>query len=299
MRILITGVSGQIGSELIRSLQPYDTVLAADRKLIDLSMPATLTSRLSELRPDFIINAAAYTAVDRAEREQDIAFAVNGVSPGALAGWAARAKVPIIHFSTDYVFDGRGHQPWKEEDSPAPLSVYGASKLAGEQAIERTGGDHLIIRTSWVYAAHGNNFLRTIIQLGNERDELRIVDDQIGAPTAAGCVAHIVARIVHRERENLPAAFSRIGRKLNIAASGETSWFGFAQEILCKLRNRGHRIRVQSVVPVRSAEYQSEANRPLNSRLDLTRLRTVFGIVPPNWNELLEREINQLTSCES
>jgi dTDP-4-dehydrorhamnose reductase len=289
MRILVTGVTGQVGAAVAIKLAAAGTVIAADRAALDLSRPAELPSRLDDLAPDLIVNPAAYTAVDRAEDERALAFAVNAKAPEALARWAADRAVPLVHFSTDYVFGGPGQRPWLETDTPHALSVYGASKLEGENAIRAIGGPHLIIRTSWVYAATGTNFLRTIARLAREREELRIVADQVGAPTSAAIIAEAVSTIL--ARAELAAAFSDAGGLLHLTASGSTSWHGFATAIVEGLRGQGVPLAVQRIVPIATKEYPTKATRPLNSRLDLSRLARTFGIVPPLWSVGLESEL--------
>src|SRR5215831_12380060 len=198
MRILVTGVTGQVGGALVGRLRNVATVVAADRSTLDLSRPGEIASRLDEIAPDLIVNSAAYTDVDRAECERELAFVVNAASPGAMARWAARREVPLVSLSTDYVFDGSGERPWQEDDAACPLSVYGESKLAGEMEVRRAGGPHLIVRTSWVYAAGGRNFLRAISSRARECTELNVVADQVGAPTSAAIVADALARILGR-----------------------------------------------------------------------------------------------------
>ena len=280
----------------MRSLQPHGTLVPADRTALDLTKPHELASRLDALRPDIIVNPAAYTAVDRAEDEREIAFIVNGESPSAMARWAADHGVPLVHFSTDYVFDGGGTRPWREDDPTGPLGVYGASKLAGERAIHRAGGPRLVVRTSWVYAAKGANFLRTIARLAGEREELRIVADQIGAPTSAPWIAETLASIFKRELPDLTAAFERASHSVNIAAAGETSWHGFAQAIVDSLKRRGVTTKTRSVVPISTKDYPVKAVRPQNSRLDLSRLKEIFQITPMAWDALLEFEIDRMLS---
>ena len=294
MRILITGVTGQVGSALLRSLQPFGTLVPADRSALDLSKPNALASQLDALRPDVIVNPAAYTAVDRAEDERELAFAINGESPGVIARWAADRRVPLVHFSTDYVFDGSGTRPWREDDQSGPLSVYGASKLAGEQAIHKAAGVRLIVRTSWVYAAQGTNFLRTIARLAGEREELRIVADQVGAPTSAACIAEALSRIMAQELPTLGAAFERARHSVNVTASGSTSWHGFATAIVDGLKRRGVVVKTRSVVPIATRDYPVKATRPHNSRLDLSRLKENFQIVPAAWDVLLDQELDRL-----
>lgn len=293
MRILVTGVNGQVGSALSSRLAKVATVVPADRAVLDLTRPEELPPRLDGLSPDLIVNPAAYTAVDRAEDERELAFLVNAEAPGALARWAAAHGVPLIHFSTDYVFDGHGSRPWNETDSASPLSVYGASKLAGEIAVRAAGGPHLIIRTSWVYAAFGGNFLRTIMRLAGAQQELRIVADQVGAPTSTAIIAEAVAAMV-AQAADLPAAFAEAGGLVHLAASETTSWHGFATAIVDGLRARGVSLSVERIVPIASAEYPMKALRPLNSRFDLSRLSQTFSIVPPSWIDGLNAELDRI-----
>jgi dTDP-4-dehydrorhamnose reductase len=291
MRILLTGASGQVGGALRVPLGAIGTVVAVNRSQLDLSLPHTVPSALSDIAPDLIINPAAYTMVDRAEDEAEIAYRVNAEAPGHMAAWASARGIPLIHFSTDYVFDGSGDRPWREQDPTGPLSVYGASKRAGEVAIREAQGPHLIVRTSWVYAARGTNFLNTIMRLSRERSELRIIADQIGAPTPACVIARIVTSIIEQCRSDMRARFADAGGIIHIATSGETSWHGFASAIVDRLRARGDRLQVKSIIPIRTQDYAAKACRPHNSRLDLTRLSRQFGIVPPAWEDALTTEL--------
>lgn len=294
MRILVTGVTGQVGKALTERLCSFGDLIPADRLVLDLAEPGTLPEALDRLSPDLIVNSAAYTAVDRAEDERDLAFTVNAEAPGVMARWASRMQVPLVHFSTDYVFDGQGETPWREDSAPAPLSAYGASKLAGEEAIRAGNGLHLIVRTSWVYAATGVNFLRTIARLACERTELKIVADQIGAPTSGRVIADAVAGILAADSTLLSQRFAKVNGLVNIAASGETSWHGFAVRIVDGLRARGVKLAVQSIAPLRTEEYPTRAPRPHNSRLDLTRLNETFGLITPSWTDSLEPELDKL-----
>lgn len=296
MRIVLTGVTGQVGGALAATLPEIGTVLAADRSQLNLAEPATLAAALDRLAPDLIVNPAAYTAVDRAEDERELAFTINGEAPGVLATWASKRGVPLVHFSTDYVFDGQGTEPWREDSPTGPLSVYGASKLAGEQAIRAANGPHLIVRTSWVYAARGANFLRTMARLARERTELRVVADQIGSPTSAHLIASAVTSLLAGAGGRLPERFAQADGVINVAAAGETSWHGFASQIIAGLRARGIDLAVQTVVPLRTEEYPTKARRPHNSRFDLSRLQNLFGISPPSWNEALDRELDRLAA---
>jgi len=294
MRILVTGVTGQVGGALVTRLNGLATIVPANRAMLDLNRPEGLSRALDDLAPDLIINPAAFTAVDKAEDERELALRVNGDAPGALARWAAARGIPLIHFSTDYVFDGSGERPWREDDAPRPLSAYGASKLAGENKIRDAGGSSLIVRTSWVYAASGTNFLRTIARLARERDELRIVADQIGAPTSAALIADAVATIVAEGAEHLHKKSAAADRLVHLAASGEASWYDFASSIVAGLRSRGIPLAVKRILPIRADQYPTRAPRPHNSRLDLGRLRRVFGITPPPWDVALSAELDQL-----
>jgi dTDP-4-dehydrorhamnose reductase len=294
VRILVTGVTGQVGGALVSRLAANHTVIAADRAMLDLSEPAAIAGRLDALTPDLIVNPAAYTAVDRAEDEPELAFRVNAEAPGAIARWAAGRGVPLVHFSTDYVFDGSGERSWREGDRTGPLSAYGASKLAGEDAVRAAGGTHLVVRTSWVYAAKGANFLRTITRLAGERRELRIVSDQFGAPTSAGVIADAVVGIVAGGLSSLAQRFAAADGLVNVAAAGETSWHGFAVAIVDGLKARGLPLAVENIVPIRTEDYPTKAKRPANSRLDLTRLKRVFGIETAKWEAALEVELDRL-----
>ncbi len=295
MRILLTGTSGQVGSALCPLLQGRGVMLTPSMDEFDLSRPADLPLKLDRLRPDLIINPAAYTAVDRAEEDVERAFRVNAEAPAEIAQGAARQGVPLIHFSTDYVFDGSGSEPWREDSLPAPLSVYGASKLSGDNAIRAAGGPHIIARTSWVYAAQGVNFLQTILRLSRERKELRIVADQFGAPTSASVIAEAITRILPCTRSRFEEVFVQRCGIVNLVCAGETTFHGFASAIVRGLRERGERLLVEDIVAIPSAEFPAKARRPANSRLDTTRLREVFGISVPSWEQALERELDRLT----
>lgn len=290
MRILLTGTSGQVGGALLPLLERQGNVFALKRDTFDLSRPETLAEILDALKPDLIVNPAAYTAVDRAEDECELAFRVNAKAPAVMAQWGARHGVPMVHVSTDYVFDGSGTEPWREDSAPNPLSVYGASKLAGDQAIVAAAPAHLILRTSWVYAARGTNFLNTMIRLAKEREELRVVADQIGAPTSARVIAETVAKILGAAQGEPGRMLGERGGIVNVACSGETSWHGFATAIVQGMRARRVELRCQRITPIRTDEFPTKARRPTNSRLSMQRLSEFFNQVPPAWDEALHRE---------
>jgi dTDP-4-dehydrorhamnose reductase len=287
MRILLTGVSGQIGSALLPRLRQLGTVIPHDVDTLDFAKPELLADALDDITPELIVNPAAYTAVDQAEDDRAAAMAVNAAAPGAIARWAAARDIPFIHFSTDYVYCGIGAEPWREDDEPNPLSAYGATKLAGDLEIQSAHGCHLILRTSWVYAAQGRNFLCTIGRAARERKELRIVADQFGAPTSATLLAEAVADMVANGVDHLRNRCAEANGLVHLAASGETSWHGFACAIVDGLRARGIQLAVEHVVPIRTDEYPTRAKRPHNSRLDLSRWRKVFGQTPPPWESAL------------
>ena len=296
MRILLTGTSGQVGGALLPLLRHSHEVLAPKRAEFDLSDSKALAAALDRLEVDLIINPAAYTAVDRAEDEPELAFRINAEAPAELARWAARHDVPLVHFSTDYVFDGSGETPWREEDRCHPLSSYGRSKWEGEIAIQASGAHQLIIRTSWVYAAQGTNFLRTMNRLARERGELRVVADQFGAPTSASSIAETVTMILARSASaaELAKDFAAADGLVHLANSGSTSWHGFASAIVEGLKARGQPVKASAVHAITTKDFPTKAVRPANSRLDLSRLRQVFGVTTPPWQQALRRELDIL-----
>ncbi len=294
MRILLTGIRGQVGGALVPRLQGSGTIMAVDESVLDFVRLADISSTLDRLKPDLIINPAAYTAVDKAESEPDLALRVNGEGPAIVAQWAAVHGVPLIHFSTDYVFNGAGERAWREDDEGQPLSVYGSSKLAGENAVRAAGGSFLIIRTSWVYAAQGTNFLRTISRLARERKELRIVADQIGAPTTAAVLADSVIAMLAPGLDVFRARCAEAKGIVHLTTSGETSWHGFASAIVDGLKARNVNLAVEQVLPLATEQYPTPARRPRNSRLDLTRLKAVFGLATPHWRDALAPELDAL-----
>ncbi len=294
MRILVTGVSGQVGGALVALLQPPATVLAADRAVLDLSRPQAIPDILDRLAPTIIVNPAAYTAVDQAEAEPELASIVNAQAPGAIARWAAAHGVPLIHLSTDFVFDGSGERPWREDDAPHPLSVYGATKLAGENEIRAAGGCFLVLRTQWVYAARAKTFVRTIARLAQERQELRVVADQIGAPTPAGLIARAIAGILAGGTDQVRQRCAQTEGLVHFAASGTASRHEIACTIIEGLRRRGCKLAVERVVPVSSDAFPAPARRPLNSRFDLARWQSVFQQTPPHWKIVLATVLDEI-----
>jgi dTDP-4-dehydrorhamnose reductase len=285
MRILLLGKDGQVGWELQRALAPLGNLTALDRSDAmplcgDLSEPARLVETVRWLRPDVIVNAAAHTLVDQAESEPELARAVNATAPGALAREAAACGAWVVHYSTDYVFDGTGSTPWTEDDPTGPLNVYGQTKLEGEQLIRASGCRHLIVRTSWVYASRGNNFARTMLRLATERDSLTVIDDQHGAPTGADLLADVTAHA-------LRAAMRRpdLAGTYHLAASGETTWHGYARFVVEWARAAGQPIKVQpeAIRAVPSTVFATAAKRPANSRLATGKLQQAFNLVLPDW----------------
>ena len=281
LRILISGQHGQVSHALQQRLQNTGELIVLGRDQLDLSQPESIRPVVRDIKPDLIINAAAHTAVDQAESEPDLAFAINATSPGVFAEEAAALGIPLIHYSTDYVFDGSKAGAWVESDAPNPLGVYGSSKLAGERAIAAAGGQHLILRTSWVYSLTGRNFLLTMQRLLQEREKLSIVADQIGAPTWAGTIAASTGALIERWREGAPGAWG----VYHLTASGETSWFGFAEAIGQQLINSGK--PCAALEPIASSAYPTPAARPLNSRLDCSLLQREWGVSQPDWHDAL------------
>lgn len=281
MRLLVLGRSGQVGRALTQSLQGLGELIALDRAQLNLASADAIRTVLRELQPQIIINAAAYTAVDAAESDEATAFQINAEAPRVIAEESERLGATLIHYSTDYVFDGGKQGAWLEDDATAPLSVYGQSKLAGEQAIADVGGSHLILRTSWVYGLQGKNFLLTMLKLAETRDELAIVDDQIGAPTWAVTIADATAAIIRDSGEL--AQLAALSGVYHLCAGGYTSWFGFAQTIFSHASiHRKPKLR-----PISTAEYPTPAQRPRNSRLNTDKFRHAFGDLPA-WDDALQ-----------
>ncbi|MFC5498373.1 dTDP-4-dehydrorhamnose reductase [Caenimonas terrae] len=299
MKLLLLGRNGQVGWELQRSLSVLGEVVALDRGSSnhcgDLSNLEGLARTVREVRPDVIVNAAAYTAVDRAESEPELARLVNAAAPGVLAQEARQLGALLVHYSTDYVFDGSGSRPWTETDVPAPLSVYGSTKLDGERAIAAHCERHLILRTSWVYAARGGNFIRTMLRLAQERERLTVVDDQYGAPTSAELVADVTA---HAIRQLTAPAAGRAGLAgiYHLAAAGETTWHGYASHLLGEARRLRPELPLKAtdIAPVPSEAFVTAARRPRNSRLDTAKLREAFGLALPPWKQGVDRILAEI-----
>ncbi len=281
LKILITGQHGQVSLALQQKLQGLGELIVLGRDQLDLTNVEQIRQQVRTHRPGLIINAAAHTAVDQAESEPDAAFAINAIAPGILAEEAKALGIPLIHYSTDYVFDGSKPAPYTEADVPNPLGVYGQSKLAGERAIAAVGGQYLILRTSWVYSSHGKNFLLTMQRLLQEKPQMRIVADQIGAPTWAGTIANSTRTLIERWQAGQAGDWGIY----HLTAQGETSWFGFAQAIGEHLRAAGKPCAELEAIP--SSAYPTPAKRPLNSRLDCSRLRQQWQVGQPQWQDAL------------
>lgn len=301
--ILLTGKNGQVGAELLRLLPQVGEVVAFGHNQLDLSNPSDICRAIREVRPQLIVNAAAYTAVDQAETDETTAQAVNAQAPGLLAEEAKKIGASLVHYSTDYVFDGTKKVPYVETDSANPINVYGKTKLAGEEAIRGSGASHLIFRASWVYATRGRNFLLTILRLATEREELRIVCDQVGAPTWASEVAAATAKILARihQKNDHSFVFSEVSGTYHMSAAGQTTWYDFAETILEKAEVNGHsvdwlsaatqgrRLITRRVIPVSTDEFGSLTPRPAYSILSNSCLNQTFGVALPNWHDQLQR----------
>jgi dTDP-4-dehydrorhamnose reductase len=301
VKILLLGANGQVGFELVRALAPLGELVCATRdgRLVnggtclhaDLADAASLALALDAVRADVVVNAAAYTAVDRAEDEPELADRINHRALAEIGAWAARTQARIVHFSTDYVFDGEGTRPYREDDATAPLGVYGRSKLAGENALRDSSCDHLIFRTAWVYAARGSNFLRTMLRLARERDSVRVVNDQRGAPTTARLIADATAQALVRD---VPARGT-----FHLCAAGEGTWFEFASAIFQRALTAGILARAPETLPIATSDYPTKAQRPAYSVLDTTKLSTAFGINLPPWEVGLDAVIGELATLRA
>ena len=295
MNILLLGKNGQVGWELQRSLSVLGTVTALDfdstEHCGDFSNPSGVAETVRTLRPDIIVNAAAHTAVDKAESEADFARTLNATTPGAIAQEAAKLGAWLVHYSTDYVFDGSGSRPWVETDTPAPLSVYGRTKLEGEQLIAEAGAKHLILRTSWVYAARGGNFAKTMLRLAQERDRLTVIDDQWGAPTGADLLADVTAHALRHLRQRPQDA-----GLYHCAAAGETNWNEYAKYVLAQVQKVQDAIEIKAkeVAPVPTSAFPTPAVRPRNSRLNTDKLQHTFGLQMPHWQAGVARMLTEI-----
>ncbi len=296
MTVLDLGGNGQVGQELLRALSPLGPVVATTRsgkladgsdcEIADFDVPESLPALLDRLQPSVVINAAAYTAVDKAEQEPEAAFRANAKAPAVIAQWCAVHGVPMVHYSTDYVFNGQGTAAYVEDEATAPLGVYGTSKRDGEEAVRAAGGRHLIFRTAWVYASHGGNFLRTMLRVGAERDELRVVADQVGTPTSAALIADVTAQALQHS--------GGLSGTWHLTASGQTSWHGFAEAIFAEAVSKGVLAKAPVVRAISSAEYPTPAKRPAWSVLDNRRLQQDFGITLPAWQEGLRHVMGEI-----
>ena len=299
MKILLLGKNGQVGWELQRSLAPLGELVALDRHSVDLCGDLTnvqgLVKTLQTVRPDVIVNAAAHTAVDKAESEPELARLINATAPGVLAQEAHQLGAWLVHYSTDYVFDGGGSQPWVETDTPAPLSVYGQTKLEGEQLIAQHCPKHLIFRTSWVYAARGGNFAKTMLRLARERERLTVIDDQWGAPTGAELIADVTAHAIRQVLQRPAGQYDEAGI-YHLAASGEASWNFYAKHVLAQAAQLQPAIELvaKEVTPVPTSAFPTPARRPHNSRLNTEKLQNNFGLRLPPWQQGVDRMLTEI-----
>ena len=300
MKILLLGCQGQVGWELQRALSPLGEVVALGRRdkhglCGDLQRPDALAKTIQTVAPNVIVNAAAYTAVDQAEIEPEIAHAINAAGPGVLAAEAEKLGAWLVHYSTDYVFDGTGSRPWREDDQTAPLNVYGRTKRDGEQAIQESRCRYLIFRTSWVYAARGTNFIRTMLRLAGERDALQVINDQHGAPTGAALIADVTAQAL-RQAIRQPELVGLY----HLSAAGETTWHGYASRIIEQARRAGWPVKVaeQSITPVTTDAFPVKARRPSNSRLDCTKLEQAFDLRMPIWEQGVDHTLFEIFACD-
>ena len=291
MNILLLGKSGQVGWELQRSLSVLGRVTALGHDEADFTQPQAVAQTVRALRPDVIVNAAAHTAVDKAEGEPARARLLNATTPGVLAEEAARLGAWLVHYSTDYVFDGSGDRPWTEDDATGPLSVYGATKLEGEQLIQQAGCQHLILRTSWVYAARGGNFAKTMLRLAQERERLTVIDDQWGAPTGAELIADVTAHAIAQTRQQPGKAGI-----YHLAPAGETTWHAYAKYVIAQASQAQPAIKIKAteIAPIPTSTYPTSARRPHNSRLNTHKLQTAFGLHLPPWQDGVRRMLAEI-----
>ena len=298
-RILLTGASGQVGGELVKTLRPLGEVVAPARAEMDLANIESVREMIRAVRPRWIVNSAAYTAVDKAESEPDVAFAINAEAVGVMGEEARAIGAGVVHFSTDYVFDGSAAAPYRETDTTGPVSIYGASKLAGERALGESGAGQITFRTSWVYGARGKNFLLTILRLARERETLRVVADQYGAPTWSRDLARMTAEVIGQcEAEaqgyDLAVYLADTGHVYHAAGAGETTWYGFAEEAVRLMREREPGVRFAEIEAIATAEYPTAAKRPANSRMNCERLNERFGWRMMDWKDSLQQVLAEL-----
>jgi dTDP-4-dehydrorhamnose reductase len=298
-RILLTGASGQVGGDLLETLKPIGEVIAPARAEMDLANADSVRQMIRAVRPRWIVNPGAYTAVDKAETEPELAFAINAEAVRIMGQEARAIGAGIIHFSTDYVFDGSGSAPYRETDATRPVSVYGASKLAGEKALADTGAAHMIFRTSWVYGTRGKNFLLTILKLAQERETLRVVADQYGAPTWSRDLARMTAEVIRKCEakpliQDLTGALAKVEDVFHATDAGETTWYGFAAEAVLLQRERKPGVRFATIEAITTAEYPTPAKRPANSRMNCERLKKRFGWEMPDWRVSLREVLAEL-----
>ena len=293
MKILVTGKNGQVGFELMRSLAPLGTVVGVDIKECDLKDSAAIEKLLEKVKPGLIVNPAAYTAVDKAESEPVVAHAINARAPEVFAKFASRRNIPIIHYSTDYVFDGLKEGAYTETDKINPKSVYGKTKALGEAAVRNNAPKHIILRTSWVFGSHGVNFLKTMLKLSQERDKLSVVSDQVGSPTSAALLADLTAELARQLFE--PGACQKYGT-YHLVTEGETSWHGYAQMVVARANELGVNTKISSdsIQPIKTADYPLPAHRPSNSRLDTTKIKEVFMLTLPSWQDEVTKVLQAL-----
>lgn len=298
MKILLFGKNGQVGWELQRALAPLGEVIAlgsgAEDYCGDFLKPAGISDTVRRIKPDVIVNAAAYTSVDKAESEHELAQQINADTLLILAQEAKALGAWLVHYSTDYVFNGEGNKPWQEDDATAPLNVYGITKLAGENLITQNCPQHLIFRTSWVYGTRGNNFAKTMLRLGKERAELGVINDQTGAPTSAELIADCTAHAVRSVMSEKPQTDTSLAGVYHLAASGETSWHDYAAYVFAYAKNQGVELQLTTLNAITTADYVTPAQRPLNSRLNTQKITTVFGLTLPTWQQGVTRMLTEI-----
>lgn len=292
-KILVTGMNGQVGFELMKTLAPLGKVIGVDVKECDLAQSAMIDALLDRVKPDIIVNPAAYTAVDKAESEPTVAHAINAQAPKTLARQASRRNIPIIHFSTDYIFDGTKEESYVEDDTPNPKSVYGKTKWLGEEAVRQNAAKHVILRASWVFGAHGVNFLKTMLKLSKERDKMSIVSDQIGAPTSARMLAEVTAEIVKQLLQEF--SYRKYGT-YHLVADGETSWYGYAKYVVEQANALGMETKLtpKNIKAIKTKDFPLPASRPANSRLDTAKVKETFGVTLPTWQSEVDLVLSEL-----